>query len=234
MPEIFVGTSGWMYDWNPDGFEWFVKQSQLNAVELNMSFYRFPFRRQVNAWARRSAGTNLRWAIKVHQSITHRRLLSESSWPIWDRFRSTFSTLEPMIDFYLLQLPPRFKPTDKMLRRLEDFIAHANLGWKLAVEWRNPEWFNSRWVRWAEKLQVTVVSVDSPQALFYARSGPYVYLRLHGRTAWYAYRYSSKELKEVARRIVSLGAERIYVFFNNNHDMLDNAREMLKLLQSIL
>jgi uncharacterized protein YecE (DUF72 family) len=41
--ELFVGTSGWFYSWNPDGsFDWFCRFSGLNAVELNMSFY--------NAW----------------------------------------------------------------------------------------------------------------------------------------------------------------------------------------
>jgi uncharacterized protein YecE (DUF72 family) len=39
--ELFVGTSGWFYSWNPDGsFDWFSRFSGLNAVELNMSFYK--------------------------------------------------------------------------------------------------------------------------------------------------------------------------------------------------
>ncbi|MFP3209319.1 MAG: DUF72 domain-containing protein, partial [Nitrososphaeria archaeon] len=37
--EPYVGTSGWSYAWNPDGLEWYVRNSGLNAVELNSSFY---------------------------------------------------------------------------------------------------------------------------------------------------------------------------------------------------
>ncbi|RLE86352.1 MAG: DUF72 domain-containing protein, partial [Thermoprotei archaeon] len=54
--EIYVGTSGWLYDWNIGGnLEWYVKFSSLNTVELNASFYRFPFRNQVRSWARKGS-----------------------------------------------------------------------------------------------------------------------------------------------------------------------------------
>ena len=35
---VYVGTSGWAYFWNPDGLDWYVRNSGLNAVELNASF----------------------------------------------------------------------------------------------------------------------------------------------------------------------------------------------------
>ncbi len=47
-----------------------------------------------------------------------------------------------------------------------------------------------------------------------------------GRSSWYAHDYSYEELVEVARRV--------YVFFNNDHWMLGNARTMLKLLRELL
>ena len=41
MPEIFVGTSGWLYDWNlGSSLDWYAEFSGLNAVELNASFYK--------------------------------------------------------------------------------------------------------------------------------------------------------------------------------------------------
>jgi len=58
--EIFVGTSGWMYSWNKGGnFDWYIQNSNLNAVELNASFYRFPFPNQIIGWSKK--GRNLRW-----------------------------------------------------------------------------------------------------------------------------------------------------------------------------
>jgi uncharacterized protein YecE (DUF72 family) len=50
--KCFVGTSGWFYSWNPEGsFDWFVTNSGLNAVELNMSFYRYGYPNMVRGWA---------------------------------------------------------------------------------------------------------------------------------------------------------------------------------------
>ncbi|MEM4913906.1 MAG: DUF72 domain-containing protein, partial [Desulfurococcaceae archaeon] len=68
--EVYVGTSGWLYDWNEGAsLDWYVEESGLNAVELNASFYRFPFRNQVKGWSIK--GSTLRWSVKVHRSITH-------------------------------------------------------------------------------------------------------------------------------------------------------------------
>jgi len=53
--KALVGTSGWLYDWNEGGdLRWYVENSGLNAIELNASFYRFPFPSQVKGWSRRA------------------------------------------------------------------------------------------------------------------------------------------------------------------------------------
>ncbi|MEM1528068.1 MAG: DUF72 domain-containing protein, partial [Sulfolobales archaeon] len=77
-----------------------------------------------------------------------------------------------------------------------------------------------------------VVSIDSPIGTWIASSNDVVYIRLHGRTEWYSYEYSLEELKEIATRIAEVSPRRVYVFFNNDHWMLDNARTMLKILNS--
>jgi len=79
---------------------------------------------------------------------------------------------------------------------------------------------------------LTLVSVDSPIISWVVKSNSNLYLRLHGREEWYAYEYSEEELKELARRMISLNPEKIYVFFNNNHWMLENARVMLSMLKT--
>jgi len=39
--EVFVGKSGWYYDWNENkNLDWFIQNSGLNTVELNASYYR--------------------------------------------------------------------------------------------------------------------------------------------------------------------------------------------------
>ena len=93
-------------------------------------------------------------------------------------------------------------------------------------------WFNDEYTQWAAKLGITWVSVDSPNFPrdVFNTSGV-VYVRMHGRTAWYAHLYSDEELKEVVERIFNAKPEKAYVFFNNDHAMLENARKMLSILK---
>lgn len=232
MAKVFVGTSGWAYSWNPDGLEWYVRNSRLNAVELNASFYRFPFRNQVRGWARRGSG--LRWAIKVHRSITHYRKLSPTSYGTWAKFRALFETMEPIIDFYLLQLPPSYAMSEAGVERLKAFAREARLGERLAVEFRHPSWFSEEGLAVLKEVGATAVSVDSPEAVVYWSSNGIVYARLHGRTAWYAHEYSEEELIAIAEEIAALNPCRVYVFLNNDHWMLDNARAIKRILEERL
>ena len=105
----YVGTSGWMYQWNEgSSLDWYAAESGLNAVELNSSFYRFPFPNQVKAWA--SKGKSLAWSIKVNQLITHRFKFNRNGYDAFSRFLRLFQPLESNIKFYLFQLPPILTP----------------------------------------------------------------------------------------------------------------------------
>jgi uncharacterized protein YecE (DUF72 family) len=60
-----------------------------------------------------------------------------------------------------------------------------------------------------------------------------VYDRMHGRTEWYSHLYTEEELREVADKILGVKPRKAYVFFNNDHAMLVNSREMLRILQLV-
>lgn len=226
---FYVGTSGWMYTWNRgSSFDWYLANSGLNCVELNASYYRFPFRNMVASWVRKTP-ESFRWAIKVNRYITHIFRFNERALSTWAKFRDLFQPLDRSIDFYLFQLPPSSVPREKTLEDLEKFISEANLGERFALETRNREWFDPKWTAWAETLGITMVSVDAPELprdIFHV--GGVVYLRMHGRTVWYSHRYTDKELEEVKWNILDVNPRRVYVFFNNNHAMLENAQLMLK------
>ena len=158
-----MGTSGWAYSWNPNGFEWYVRNSGLNSVELNASFYRFPFPSQVKSWKNKTQKLNpdLRWSIKVNRLITHVFKLNERALSIWNRFESLFKPLEENIDFYLFQLPPSI--SSNLAERIEKFYEKSGLEERFALEWRNLRWFSDEWIRWARDLGLTlVVSMPYP------------------------------------------------------------------------
>jgi uncharacterized protein YecE (DUF72 family) len=141
--------------------------------------------------------------------------------------------MDDVVDFYLFQLPPNFSCRKENLDRIELFNSTTKLNNRLAVEFRHASCFNNNVVKWAEKIGVVVVSIDAPIAKWISSSSGVVYLRMHGRDVWYGYEYSESELEEVAREIVKLKPERIYVFFNNNHWMLENARFMKRVLEKL-
>lgn len=222
--EVHVGTSGWSYAWNRGrSLAWFVEHSGLDAIELNASFYGFPSEKSVRSWA--AAGSGLRWSVKVNRSITHRHRFNEKAIPVWERFRERFLPLDDLIDFYLFQAPPVFADVDRIIA----FLEAIDLETRCAVEVRNPAVLGDDGA--CRRLQETAVpvSVDSPDFRERIFSGDIVYLRMHGREGWYRHDYTEDELAAVRDRIADLGPERVYVFFNNDHTMLEDARAMARL-----
>ncbi|HWR27236.1 MAG TPA: DUF72 domain-containing protein [Candidatus Thermoplasmatota archaeon] len=225
MSEVYVGTSGWSYDWNlGNSLGWYIRESQLNAIELNMSFYRFPYPNMVKSWA--TKGKNLAWVVKVHRSITHFQKLSNTAVEGFQRFKTRFTPMEDLIHYYLFQLPPSF--TD--LSTLEQFIEKTGTE-KFAVEFRHPALFTNELIAWGKQHDVLLVSIDAPQLPRTIMSKEIVYERIHGRTAWYSHDYSDQELQEIKKRILTGHPKTLYVFFNNNHAMMQNAIRMYHLFR---
>ena len=223
--KVFVGTSGWYYGWNPDRtLDWYLARSGLNAIELNASFYRFPWKNQVLSWARK--GTPLSWAVKVNRAVTHTHQFNERGFEIWKQFFDAFAPLDNYIRFYLFQAPPRFTNLDRAIRFADD----AGLGARFALEIRNAPLLseNRAWQTLGEHL--VPVSVDSPDITNRIFPGKVIYLRMHGRTSWYNHFYTGDELRETTRLILANEPDEVYVFFNNDHAMLENARKMIVLL----
>jgi uncharacterized protein YecE (DUF72 family) len=224
MTHVYIGTSGWSYDWNTgNSLDWYIKESQLNAIELNMSFYRFPSENMITSWA--AKGKDLAWVIKVHRSITHFQKLNQKAVESFQRFKTLFKPLEDHIHYYLLQLPPSF--TD--LSTLEQFLEKTGTD-TLAVEFRHPSMFTNEIITWAKQQNLLLVSIDAPQLPRAIMSTEIIYERIHGRTAWYSYNYTDLELHEIHKRIISQNPTTVYVFFNNT-EMLPNAQKMNHILR---
>jgi len=225
MTDVFIGTSGWSYGWNLDNsLEWYINESGLNAIELNMSYYRFPFPNMVKSWAKK--GRSLAWVIKVHRSITHYKKLDKEIYSIFKKFKTQFSPLEESIHYYLFQFPPKFTDIDLLQRFIEEFG-----GEKIAVEFRNNKMFTDEIIRWGKKQKVLIVSIDAPKLPTKIMSKEVVYERIHGRNHWYSHNYNNRELLEIKERVLNNTPEKVYVFFNNNHAMLENGRTLFNYLK---
>jgi uncharacterized protein YecE (DUF72 family) len=199
-----------------------------------MTFHRFPFPNQVKAWAKKTENLkDFRWSVKVNRLVTHVFKFSEKAFLKWKKFEKIFEPLRERIDFFLLQLPSILTP--KSAERIEAFYKRTKLEEKLALEWRNLSWFEKTWVKWAENLGLTLVSIDAQDFEKFPReiycTSRIAYLRMHGRTAWYSHYYTNKELEEIKGKILKTKAEKVYIYFNND-EMFDNAKRMFSLLKN--
>ena len=223
MIQWYIGTSGWSYSWNKgNSLNWYLNQTGANAIELNMSFYRFPLTNIVKSWNAKSE--TLSWVVKVHRSITHHRQLTKDSIEIFHRFKQIFIPLEPKIRYYLLQLPPKFTDIDAV-ERFIDAVGSE----KLAVEFRHPTLFTESIKKWGKNQGVVVVSVDAPHLPNTLSGNDILYIRLHGRDTWYDYNYTYEELHEIFTRIIHNTPKKVFLFFNN-YEMLPNLQYFQTLL----
>ncbi len=224
LMKVYVGTSGWAYSWNRENsLGWYAKETGLNAIELNTSFYRYPSSSQVKTWA--EEGKDLKWSVKVNQTITHRYKFNKNSYARFESFKRVFEPLDNKIKFYLFQLPPILTPNS--LDKIVEFQDRFGLGERFALEVRNINWFDNEIYKRIKALGITMVSIDSPIGSFIVKTSKSIYLRMHGRVSWYSYKYKEKELFQIASKISQLAPTSSYIFFNNDHSMLQNARMML-------
>jgi len=178
----------------------------------------------VRGW--RDEGSALRWSVKVHRGVSHNHRFDEEACAIWERFLNRFSALDDLAAFYLFQAPPSYADAD----RLAEFADRANLGKRCALEIRDPDLLGDDETCRMLRDHATLVSVDSPDFRMRLFPAETIYLRMHGRgETWYEYRYSDLELQDALDRLVSLDPVEAYVFFNNDHAMLENARRLLGL-----
>ncbi len=221
--KCLVGTSGWSYAWNKErNLSWYLENTPFNTVELNASFYRFPFASYIKSW-KKAGEKGLRFSIKVHRLITHVHRFKEEAFDVWDKFKALFLEMDEFVDFYLFQLPPSLKPDKKedILR----FIKYTQLKERFALEFRNIEWFSKD----IEKVfyGITLVSVSAPKLpLEIFNTSQKVYMRFHGKTAWYRYTYSQEELLYIYNVVKEKGPEKAYFYFNNDTGMYKNALYM--------
>ncbi len=106
-PEYFIGTSGWSYDdwvgkFYPDELkrsEWIIYLAQyFNTVELNMSFYRFPFANMLKGW-RNKLPDGFQMTLKANRRITHFYKLKQGD-DLLNRFYQSASILEDRTGCY--------------------------------------------------------------------------------------------------------------------------------------
>ena len=240
--QIFVGTSGWSYphwfgrfypeDWPKT--RWFEFYTQkFSTVEVNATFYR-TFKEQTYHNWRELAPAGFRYVLKAPRFITHRKYLSD----VENECRTFWNSavlLENRLGLILLQLAPN---TPYEPERLRKALLAFDDPTKIAVEFRHSRWFTEETKSLLKEVGGVFCTADSPKTqLMDWLTSETAYIRLHGRTRWFAYDYSNDELREIAelaRKMAASGAKLVFIFFNNDADgsAPRNALALMEMLKS--
>ncbi len=239
--ELYLGTGGysnddWLGIFYPEGTksgDYLGHYAEhFNAVELNSSFYNIPGIKAFAGMVKKS-GSRVRFAVKLHGSMTHSRDADEGLYP--RLFESVAPLREAgMLGPFLAQFPYSFHRTPEnrvYLKSLtERFVA---AGETLALEFRTAEWHVPEVYEALSSAGLVAVSVDYPQLPKMPKpellvTSSTAYIRLHGRNEekWYGgksaaerhdYLYTPDELRPWVTDIVTKEGqlEQVYVLFQN-------------------
>lgn len=239
--ERFVGCSGYFY-WHWKGVfyppdlppqRWFSHYArELNTVEINASFYRFPDEKRVRGWIKQ-APPGFVYAVKAHRSLTHQRILEDMDG--LSRFARIVQELGDHLGMVLFQLPPRFKFSPANLERVCTRLSPLPV--PVAVEFRHASWWREEtWdaLGQAGIVGVTVVAPRLPADL--VQTTDVVYLRFHGKSRWYRDFFEEEDLRPYAEALKARRPRKVFAYFNNDvgGHAPRNARTFREMLDQIL
>lgn len=218
---IFVGTSGWAYSiWKPDFYpddvaaKNFLKYyaTQLNAVEVNYTFRRMLSAKAAESWMA-DTGPGFRFAIKMHQQITHFKRLKNAEEPL-QFFLTNLETIHKagQLGPVLVQLPPNLKADTGLLR---DFLALLPRVVKFAFEFRHPSWFAEETYETLRQHNASLCVAETEDVITpEVPTAKFIYFRFRRPS------YTPAEVEQLAgrvRRYTSDGIE-TFAFFKHEED----------------
>jgi uncharacterized protein YecE (DUF72 family) len=238
---FYIGTSGWSYDHWMDRFypadlkqsEWFPFYTQYyNTVELNMSFYRYPFKNMLKGWKNKMPD-DFKMTFKANRQITHQKKFHDVEEEV-AKFYQLTKNLGTNAGCILFQTPPSFKCDEQNFRNLLKFMDLLNHDFRNVIEFRHESWYDTEVIRLLKAHNVAfccVSGLDMPNDVI--TTADFAYFRFHGPEKPYASRYTDEQLDAWAETIRSEikdhNLKDVFCYFNNDYFgyALDNA-EMLK------
>lgn len=237
-----IGCSGWFYwDWRgifyPEDLstkDWFPYYAdKFKTVELNAPFYSWPTITTVKNWMKQADGKDFVYTVKVCELITHIQKFTDTEELVKD-FSYISTILGNRLGCFLYQLPPSYSYTPQ---RLSTIVSQLKNGHRNVVEFRHKSWWNEDVYHAFKEANLIFCSCSGPRLPDeLIQTSDEVYIRFHGKAAWYRYDYSDDELQEWANRIKKSEAREIWIYFNNDYEghAIKNAETLASLLHTKL
>jgi uncharacterized protein YecE (DUF72 family) len=212
--------------------------SLFSSVEINATFYKLPKKVTVEKWAK-SVSENFRFTFKVPKGITHARNLLYSAEEL-ELFLETVAGVGDKKGCLLVQLPPKVsREKEEELTGLLECLSDDARGWKIAVEFRHPSWYNRAVYRLLQSYGTGMVEHDLPRSATpkIEVGESFIYLRFHGPEGGYRGSYEDNILNEHAKRIACWlkDGKEVYLYFNNTMgNALGNLQTLNRMVNALL
>jgi uncharacterized protein YecE (DUF72 family) len=210
--------------------------TQLNSLEVNSSFYRLPKIATIEKWMS-EVGSDFRFTFKIPKIISHAKDLAFNESDV-AALLDVISYADKKKGCLLIQLPPSAKVA--LLPRLQKLLqlfrsTDEGSSWDIAVEFRDPSWYNSKVEATLSNYHACIAIHDHPKAPTPLKiATPLFYLRFHGDNGRYRGSYSEPLMEPYAQfaREQLLAGKKGYCYFNNTMGAaFENAitlREMIR------
>ncbi|MDA1265529.1 MAG: DUF72 domain-containing protein [Planctomycetota bacterium] len=211
--DLYCGTSGYAYDaWagkfypedlpQDDRLRYYA--SQLNAVEINSTFYRSPRKDVVAKWAE-AVPDDFKLVIKGNQRITHRARLLDVEGPL-GYFVPAVLEAGAKLGPVLFQTPPNLK---KDAGRLRGFLDQLPDAIRAAMEFRNKSWDDDETRQVLADANAALVVAEDGAAPEVHATADFGYLRLRRED------YSEVDLDRWATTIEGQSWSECYAFLKH-------------------
>ena len=236
----FIGCSGFAYkEWKevfyPQGLpqsKWFDYYTQhFNTLELNVTFYRFPTLKSLQAWYHK-APDGFVFSAKVPRWITHYRRFEETERMLGDFYGLLKDGLKEKMGVVLFQLPGQFAYSTEKLHKI---IAQLDYSFTNVIEFRNEGWWRKDVMQLLKKNNIGFCGVSFPKLPEDAVINTTMpYYRFHGVPKLFYSQYSKAFVKKIYEQLATKkSAKTIYVYFNNTATQaaINNARYLQTLIK---
>jgi uncharacterized protein YecE (DUF72 family) len=223
MPELWIGTSGWVYKhwmgiFYPHGMPGEQQlpffAARYPSVEVNFSFYRLPERSVFETWRAQTPPGYL-FAVKASRYLTHMKKLKEPQEPM-ERLMERATGLEEKLGPILFQFPHTWRAN---IPRLAEFMETIRpyAPQRFAFEFRHQSWLVPEVYKLLEDAGAALCLPVHPHVPLDVRlTAPWTYVRVHGGR--WGIGLSDEEVSEWAghvRRFMGEGAD-VFFYFNND------------------
>lgn len=185
----------------------------LNALEINSTFYRRPTNKTLEKW-HQTTPEDFKFFIKIPKNFTHIKRLQDTSIETKAFCEHIYSGLQEKLAGFLFQLPPSFKYSEENLSRIIETVDQRFLN---VVEFRDHSWWNREVMDLLEKFSIIFSGVSIPKDIpseVVINSEKNLYYRLHGIPELFKSEYSDAELDALGKEISQFPGTS-FIFFNN-------------------